>query len=139
MVRRITVSLVFAIAVFLSLALTPSLVSRLDKKVLGVSNCTYNVTEIKCGNYYISSSNKIDVLAFGQSVIVNKNDIAEIMQELDVEIVEINKIDTDCTLYVLYSNSLPKYRILKNQKYNLQICVKGNVAKIGYPAIYDSF
>lgn len=135
--RRIIVSIFFAMALLGSVAMAPNIVDRLGAKEYTSVNCTYNPTELKCGNYYLSG--KLDILSFGQSIVVEGVDIQSIIDQLDAVVIDTNAISDDCTLYVLYSSELQKYRVINNQKYNMQVCVYGDKIKLGYPAIYDSF
>ncbi len=101
--------------------------------------CTYlDSSGIECGDYYISSNDISRHIAFGESVVVSHFDIYSFIQELSASVIRIDYID-DMPVYLLYTADLGRYKTIGGEKYNLQIAVNDSYAKIGYPAIFDSF
>jgi hypothetical protein len=101
--------------------------------------CTYyDTSAIKCGDFYISNNGVFRYISFGESVEIGAFDIEKFIIDNDAKVVSIDCID-NMIVYLLHTNNLKKYRTLKGIKYNLQIAINKDFAKIGYPAIFDSF
>ena len=101
--------------------------------------CTYMPSNIKCGKIYITDKNQ--QINFGESVVISDRiDFDQFVKNNELIVISLEKIeDINIDVYLLYSKYLPKYRIVNNKKYNLQVCLTQSSTKIGYPAIFDSF
>jgi len=118
-----------------------SLINNVKIDNIQIVSCTYfsNKGNV-CGEFYIVHNNRFSVLSFGESVVLDKSlDIQEFLHH-ECEIVRSEILpEQGKQVYLLYFTDLPKYKILDNKKYNLQVVINKDYTKIGYPSIFDSF
>ena len=94
------------------------------------------------GYMYILDSDNWHCFDIGEYICIESAsfDIDEFIVCNNLVVVSVDNVVADgVILYVLYSDALPQYRILDGKKYNMQVAVRNDVIKLGYPAIFDSF
>ncbi|MBE5735388.1 MAG: hypothetical protein E7361_02965 [Clostridiales bacterium] len=139
--RKLIVLSVLLFIVF-STMYSDNLIDRLN---IGYSYCGkevyctyYDTAGIPCGDYYITKDNKYRQISFGESITIDGFDIEQFLLSNSAKVIALDYVE-DISIYLVYSANLNRYKILNGEKYNLQIACKEDFAKIGYPAIFDSF
>lgn len=141
--QRFIMLVIFLVFMIFSVQ-TSSLIYKFDytdSKVDLISCSYFDISEIQCGNFYVVHNNTTSILNFGESIILQEElDVSKCLENNNCELISQDYLEEqDLTFYLLYDSNLPKYKVIDNKKYNLQIAVKNNYTKIGYPAIFDSF
>lgn len=73
-----------------------------------------------------------------QLVKINEDNYSKIINNLNVEIVKKYEIE-DRLIIEGYTKELNDYKVINNQKINIQMSITENEILIGYPLIYNSF